>query len=200
MPQPAGTPSSSRWAPGVGSSRTGGARIHLPGRDRAPGTSPGSSAAPPRRTVSRSRTILVPTPRRPTRCASSRRWDADLVQQSHLPRQPQAPSGALPDQPNERNGEALQSITDPGVDASGCCGSARRLPNRDWLIDWGGYENNPIGSYKPGGERIFLLRFKASAGYSYRAEPVPATIGAGPAARRHERDVYRALPTLDEGK
>ena len=54
---------------------------------------------------------------------------------------------------NQTNGTArlLQSITDPGVDASGCCGSARRLPNRDWLIDWGGYENNPIGSYTPGG-------------------------------------------------
>jgi hypothetical protein len=81
---------------------------------------------------------------------------------------------------NREKGTAtlLQSITDPDVHSSDCCGSARRLPNRDWLIDWGGYRNNPIGAYKPDGERIFVLRFKARSGYSYRAEPVPATISA----------------------
>ena len=31
----------------------------------------------------------------------------------------------------------LQSISDPDVPVSYCCGSARLLPNQDWLIDWG---------------------------------------------------------------
>ena len=64
----------------------------------------------------------------------------------------------------------LQSISDPDVSVSNCCGSARRLGNEDWLIDWG--QNQPIGGYKPDGKRTFLLRFDSN--YSYRAEPVPS--------------------------
>jgi hypothetical protein len=64
----------------------------------------------------------------------------------------------------------LQSITDPDVPVSYCCGSARRLPGGDWLVGWG--RNNPIGGYRPDGRRTFLLKFGSS--WSYRAEPVPA--------------------------
>ena len=63
----------------------------------------------------------------------------------------------------------LQSISDPTVTTSACCGSARRLGNGDWLIDWG--LNAPIGGYKPNGDPTFRLRFKTR--FSYRAEPVP---------------------------
>ncbi len=66
----------------------------------------------------------------------------------------------------------LQSISDPDVPLSGCCGSARRLSNGDWLIDWGQATNHPIGGYKPNGERTFLLTLDGRS--SYRAEPVPA--------------------------
>jgi hypothetical protein len=45
----------------------------------------------------------------------------------------------------------LESITDPGVPASWCCGSARRLGNGDWLIGWG--RPGPIGGYEPDGQR-----------------------------------------------
>ena len=77
---------------------------------------------------------------------------------------------------NQQAGTAtlMQSITDPDVSASGCCGSARRLANGDWLIDWGGFTTNggnPIGGYKPNGTRTFLLQFDRT--FSYRAEPVP---------------------------
>jgi hypothetical protein len=65
----------------------------------------------------------------------------------------------------------LQSITDPDVSASNCCGSARRLGNGDWLISWGGL-GNLICGYKPDGQRTFML--KMSSNRSYRAEPVPA--------------------------
>ena len=72
---------------------------------------------------------------------------------------------------NQRRGTAtlLRSITDPDVHTSNCCGSARRLPNRDWLISWGKHE--PIGGYKPNGKRTFLLKFRPN--FSYRAEPAP---------------------------
>ena len=81
---------------------------------------------------------------------------------------------------NEEKGTAtlVQSITDPAVSSTECCGSARLLSNGDWLISWGGYQNNPIGGYRPDGERTFLLRFDSSSSFSYRAEPVPATVSA----------------------
>jgi hypothetical protein len=65
----------------------------------------------------------------------------------------------------------VQSITDPAVSGSGCCGSARRLGNGDWLISWG--KLNPIGGYTPDGERTFLLTFQSPA-FSHRALPVPS--------------------------
>jgi hypothetical protein len=76
---------------------------------------------------------------------------------------------------DEQTGTAtlLQSITDPAVPTSGCCGSARRLANGDWLIDWAEAKNHPIGGYKPNGQRTFLLTFDTHS--SYRAEPVPAS-------------------------
>jgi arylsulfotransferase ASST len=63
----------------------------------------------------------------------------------------------------------LESITDPAVPASYCCGSARRLGNGDWLIDWGLHYG--IGGYNPDGQRTFFLTFDSTI--SYRAEPVP---------------------------
>jgi hypothetical protein len=65
----------------------------------------------------------------------------------------------------------LESISDPAVSASYCCGSARRLDNGQWLIAWGA-DSNPIGGYKPNGERTFLLSFDTR--FSSRAQPVPA--------------------------
>src|SRR5207244_5325742 len=64
----------------------------------------------------------------------------------------------------------LRSITDRDAPFSECCGSARRMGNGDWLIDWG--LPNGIGEYKPDGQRTFLLTFDST--FSYRAEPVPA--------------------------
>jgi hypothetical protein len=68
-----------------------------------------------------------------------------------------------------RTATLLQSITDPSVPQSNCCGSARRLANGDWLICWG--LDNPIGGYKPNGERTFRMTFESS--FARQAEPVP---------------------------
>jgi hypothetical protein len=75
-----------------------------------------------------------------------------------------------------RTATLLESISDPDVPTSYCCGSARRLPNRDWLIDWGqaawkARSGGSIGGYTPDGERTFLLSFDST--FSYRAQPVP---------------------------
>ncbi len=72
---------------------------------------------------------------------------------------------------NAGNGTAtlLESITDPQITSSNCCGSARRLGNGHWLIDWG--QNRPIAGYDADGRRTFRLAFEST--FSYRAEPVP---------------------------
>jgi arylsulfotransferase ASST len=79
----------------------------------------------------------------------------------------------------------VQSISDPSVTHSNCCGSARRLGNGDWLIDWG--QDNPIAGYRASGARTFLLSF--ASGYSYRAEPVPE----GATAAQDLRDAMNAI-------
>jgi hypothetical protein len=79
----------------------------------------------------------------------------------------------------------LESISDPDVPASRCCGSARRLANGNWLIDWGGA--GPIGSYKPDGSRSFMLTFDDN--FSYRAQPVPT----GAASAQDLRDGMNAI-------
>jgi hypothetical protein len=79
----------------------------------------------------------------------------------------------------------LESITDPAVPRSNCCGSARRLGNGDWLIHWG--QNNGMGGYKPDGQRTFLLSLDSSFGY--RAEPVPP----GAVSAQDLRDGMRAM-------
>ena len=63
----------------------------------------------------------------------------------------------------------VQSIEDPEVPASFCCGSARRLDSGDWLIGWGG--DSTVGGYDSEGNRLFDL--KLATGFSYRAIPVP---------------------------
>jgi hypothetical protein len=76
---------------------------------------------------------------------------------------------------DQRTGQAtlLQSISDPdAAPFSRCCGSARRLANGSWLIDWG--DPNGIGGYTPDGERTFLLTL--GSGSSYRAEPVTGSV------------------------
>ena len=71
----------------------------------------------------------------------------------------------------------VQQVTDPAVTASYRCGSARLLPNGDWLIDWGQNSRQgagSIGGYKADGARTFLLTFNST--FSYRAQPVPAGV------------------------
>jgi hypothetical protein len=74
-----------------------------------------------------------------------------------------------------RTATLVQSTSDPEIPASHCCGSARLLPNQDWLIDWGEGSlqgTGSIGGYEPDGTRTFLLTFDST--FSYRAQPVPA--------------------------
>ncbi|HET7567442.1 MAG TPA: arylsulfotransferase family protein [Gaiellaceae bacterium] len=69
----------------------------------------------------------------------------------------------------------VQSISDPTVTTSICCGSARMLRNGDWVISWGG---DPVfGEYRPDGTPVFRIQFDGL--FSYRVVPVSyAKLGA----------------------
>jgi hypothetical protein len=71
--------------------------------------------------------------------------------------------------PDRGTARLVQSIEDPEVVGSFCCGSARRLGSGDWLIGWGG--DSMIGGYDRDGNRLFS--FELGLGFSYRAIPVP---------------------------
>jgi Arylsulfotransferase (ASST) len=61
-----------------------------------------------------------------------------------------------------------ESISDPLVGDSFCCGSARRFAG-SWLISWGG--NPLVTEFDPQHRRIFSLTF-SGGGSSYRAVPI----------------------------
>lgn len=64
-----------------------------------------------------------------------------------------------------------ESITDPLVTSSFCCGSARKLAGGNWLIQWG---SRPIVTeLAADGTRIFNLTLNEGLDFSYRAFPVP---------------------------
>jgi len=67
-----------------------------------------------------------------------------------------------------RTATLIEQVTDPDVGGSGCCGSARKLPTGDWLVDWG--LNPYVTELTPTGNRVFRITF--SNMFAYRAFPV----------------------------
>lgn len=68
-----------------------------------------------------------------------------------------------------RTATLVQSLSDPAVAASPCCGSARLLPGGDWVVAWGG--TPLVNELTPYGVPVFDLTF-AYPYYSYRAVAV----------------------------
>lgn len=70
---------------------------------------------------------------------------------------------------DERTATVVESVSDPDVPISPCCGSATRLTDGSWIMAWGG--TRFIGELGPDGERHFMLTFKelkAAFGLAYR--------------------------------
>ncbi len=63
----------------------------------------------------------------------------------------------------------IDQLTDPEVESSHCCGSARELPGGGWLVSWG--DNPLLTQFDARGRIAFRLHMPAS---SFRAVPVPA--------------------------
>jgi len=80
----------------------------------------------------------------------------------------------------------VETVTDPTISAVFCCGSARRLPSREWLISWG---NNPVvGAYDRAGRAIYRLHLEG--GFTYRANPVPGGVVGTRKLRRAMNRMY----------
>jgi len=60
----------------------------------------------------------------------------------------------------------LESISEPQVTNSTCCGSARRLPDGNWLASWGA--SDQVVEYDPAGNPVFRLTWPGGL-TSYRA-------------------------------
>jgi hypothetical protein len=97
---------------------------------------------------------------------------------------------------NARTAQLLEQVTDPEAATSFCCGSAERLGDGSWLMDWGGTQT--ITEFGSDGARHFELKF-AFPGFSYR---VAVITGATPTIGdlRAGMDAMAALePPADAG-
>jgi hypothetical protein len=71
---------------------------------------------------------------------------------------------------NARTATLLESVTDPLVPSSFCCGSARHSADGSWLMSWGG--RSLVTEFDAAGDRAFKLGFGGTA-FSYRADSAP---------------------------
>ncbi len=71
--------------------------------------------------------------------------------------------------PTLRIAQLVQTITDPAVTSSPCCGSARLLPGGDWVVAWGGSQD--VDEINAANQLVFQLAFAAPY-FTYRAFPI----------------------------
>jgi len=63
----------------------------------------------------------------------------------------------------------VESVSDPQVTSSQCCGGARKLPTGNWVMSWGA--NSVVEELTPASQRVFSLNW-ANEHFSYRVEPL----------------------------
>jgi Arylsulfotransferase (ASST) len=72
--------------------------------------------------------------------------------------------------PVARTARRIESLTDPAVPESNCCGSARKLPGGNWVVAWGGTGQST--ELSPGGSVLLSLHL-GPYGQAYRTIGVP---------------------------
>ena len=72
--------------------------------------------------------------------------------------------------PVAKTATLVESLSDPEVPTSSCCGSARKLGSGGWLVGWGG--PHFFGEYASAAPRVLSLKFDDTV-FSYRSFPVP---------------------------
>ena len=70
-----------------------------------------------------------------------------------------------------RTATLLEQLTDPRAPVSTCCGSARRLSDGHWVMNWG--FNRAITELAADGSPVLTLTFTGSV-FSYRTQPLEA--------------------------
>jgi hypothetical protein len=76
-----------------------------------------------------------------------------------------------------RTAEVIEAVQDPRVTFSLCCGSARRLPGGNWVVQWGA--NPYMTELDPSGNPVLTISYNMGATFSYRAIPVlPGVVSA----------------------
>lgn len=77
---------------------------------------------------------------------------------------------------SSRTAEVVEEFTDSRVTYSACCGSARRISNGHWLVDWG---DNTLTTEMVQGLPVLTIQYPTSGLFSYRAVPVlPGVVSA----------------------
>lgn len=64
----------------------------------------------------------------------------------------------------------VEQIDDPMAPSSNCCGSARKLPDGNWVFSWG--HQSYFTEMTAAGTRVFLLQYTDSGEFSYRVTPI----------------------------
>jgi hypothetical protein len=77
----------------------------------------------------------------------------------------------------ERTAEVIEAIQDPRAPDSLCCGSARRLPGGNWVVQWG--FKPYMTELDPSGNPVVTISYNLGAAFSYRAVPIlPGVVAA----------------------
>jgi hypothetical protein len=69
-----------------------------------------------------------------------------------------------------RTAQVIEAIQDPRATYSLCCGSARRLPGGNWVVQWGDVPY--MTELDPLGNPVLTTSYNLGTAFSYRAEPI----------------------------
>jgi hypothetical protein len=76
-----------------------------------------------------------------------------------------------------RTARVVEAVQDPRATFSDCCGSARRLPGGNWVVQWG--FNPYMTELDPLGNPVVTISYQMGATFSYRAVPIlPGVVSA----------------------
>jgi hypothetical protein len=76
-----------------------------------------------------------------------------------------------------RTAQVVEAVQDPRATYSGCCGSARRLPGGNWVVQWGLIPY--MTELDPSGNPVVTISYHLGTTFSYRAVPIlPGVVAA----------------------
>jgi hypothetical protein len=81
-----------------------------------------------------------------------------------------------------RTAQVIEAVQDARAPFSFCCGSARRLPTGNWVVQWG--DNPYMTELDPLGNPVVTIAYNMGATFSYRAQPVLSGVVVGDQLRQ----------------